>query len=67
VIALRALPDVTHHRFFSGGMSKLAFFLCQRFDLGEHGSSPPLTNQKKPNPRHWGRLQNEQKYAVGSV
>jgi hypothetical protein len=36
VVALRAFPDVTHHRFLSSGMSKLAFLLRQWLDLGEH-------------------------------
>jgi hypothetical protein len=67
VIALRAFTNVTHHRFFSSGMSKLAFFLRQRLDLDEHGSSPSLINQKKPTPRYQGQLQDEQIYWVGNV
>jgi hypothetical protein len=36
VVALWTFTNVTHHRTLSGGMSKLAFFLRQRLDLGEH-------------------------------
>ena len=35
-VSLRAFADVTHHRFLSSGVGKLAFFLRQRLDLGEH-------------------------------
>jgi hypothetical protein len=36
VVALEAFANVTYHRFLSSSVSKLAFFLCYRFNLGKH-------------------------------
>lgn len=67
-LSVGALSDVAHHGFGGCTPGKLTFFLKFKGLIwaSMFTSFPSDQNQKKPNPRHWGRLQDEHRYAVGS-
>jgi hypothetical protein len=47
LVALRAFANVAHHRFGGGTSSKLALFLIQGLDLGEHGHFLSFRSESK--------------------